>query len=112
MFSSDGTRNIYGPSTPEKEVNRKGRLKIKIIAGEHFPSWILGLITKIILIIFIAENNSWNLVRCLLMAFSDLEGQKHKNFLEKHHAGARVNIKKNPYRASFKPHFFFVRQAL
>ena len=23
MFSSDGTRNIYGPSTPEKEVNWK-----------------------------------------------------------------------------------------
>lgn len=45
------------------------------------------------------------------MAFSDLEGQKHKNILEKHHAGARANIKKNPYGASFKLHIFFVRQA-
>ena len=46
------------------------------------------------------------------MAFSDLEGQKHKNFLEKNHAGARVNIKKNPYRASFKPHSFFLLDKL
>ena len=44
------------------------------------------------------------------MAFSDLEGQKHKNILEKHHAGARANIE-NPYGASFKLHIFFVRQA-
>ena len=39
---------------------------------------------KTILDIFTTENNSPNLAHCLLMAFSDLEKQKHKNFLEKH----------------------------
>ena len=34
------------------------------------------------------------------MAFSDLEKRKHKNFLEKHYAGARANIKWKPYEAS------------
>ena len=35
------------------------------------------------------------------MAFSDLEKWKHKNFLEKHYAGARANIEQKPYEASF-----------
>ena len=34
------------------------------------------------------------------MAFSDLEKRKHKNFLEKHNAGARANIEQKPYEAS------------
>ena len=34
------------------------------------------------------------------MAFSDLEKRKHKNFLEKHYAGARANIDWKPYEAS------------
>ena len=34
------------------------------------------------------------------MAFSDLEKRKHKNFLEKHYAGARANIKWKRYEAS------------
>ena len=36
------------------------------------------------------------------MAFSDLEKRKHKNFLEKHYAGARANIEQKPYEASLK----------
>ena len=35
------------------------------------------------------------------MALSDLEKQKHKNFLEKH-AGALASIEQKPYRASLK----------
>ena len=34
------------------------------------------------------------------MAFSHLEKRKHKNFLEKHNAGARANIEQKPYEAS------------
>ena len=34
------------------------------------------------------------------MAFSDLEKQKNKNYLEKHFTGARANIDQNPYGAS------------
>ena len=52
---------------------------------------------KIILIIFITVNDSLNLT---LMAFSHLEKRKHKNFLEKHNAGARANIEQKPYEAS------------
>ena len=55
---------------------------------------------KIILIIFITVNDSLNLTHCLLMAFSHLEKRKHKNFLEKHNAGARANIEQKPYEAS------------
>ena len=36
------------------------------------------------------------------MALSDFEKQKHKNFLEKHHAGALASIEQKPYRASLK----------
>ena len=35
------------------------------------------------------------------MAFSDLEKQKNKNFLEKHFTGARANIEQNPYGGEF-----------
>ena len=35
-----------------------------------------------------------------LMAFSDLEKRKHKNFLEKHYAGAGANIEQKPYGGS------------
>ena len=34
------------------------------------------------------------------MAFSDLEKQKNKNYLEKHFTDARANIEQNPYGAS------------
>ena len=34
------------------------------------------------------------------MAFSDLEKRKHKNFLEKHYAGAGANIEQKPYGGS------------
>ena len=46
----------------------------------------------------------------LLIAFSNLEKRKHKNFLEKQCAGARANIEQKPYGASlsllFIPLFF------
>ena len=35
-----------------------------------------------------------------LMAFSDLEKRKNKNFLEKYNAGGRANIEQKPYEAS------------
>ena len=53
---------------------------------------------KIILIIFITVNDSLNLIHCLLMAFSHLEKRKHKNFLEKHNAGAAPTLSKNPMK--------------
>ena len=49
---------------------------------------------------FTTVNDSPNLTHCLLMAFSDLEKRKHRNFLEKHYAGARANIEQKPYEAS------------
>ena len=55
----------------------------KLLLASVFPSWSLSLMMKTILDIFTTENNSPNLAHCLLMAFSDLEKQKHKNFLEK-----------------------------
>ena len=82
-----------------KQIEENQR-KSQIIAGERLPSWSLSLKTKIILITFTTVNDSPNLTRCLLMAFSDLEKRKHKNFLEKHYAGARANIKWKPYEAS------------
>ena len=36
----------------------------------------------------------------LLMAFSDLEKRKDKNFLEKRYTGMCANIKQKPYGAS------------
>ena len=72
---------------------RKSKEKL-IIAGECLPSENLSLVTKIILITFTTANDSPNLVHFLLMAFRDLEKQKHDNFLEKHYAG------KKPYGAS------------
>ena len=51
---------------------------------------------------FTTVNDSPNLTHCLLMAFSDLEKRKHRNFLEKHYAGARANIEQKPYEASLK----------
>ena len=83
-----------------KQIEENQR-QSQIIAGERLPSWSLGLKTKIILIIFTPVNDSPNLTHCLLMAFSDLEKWKHKNFLEKHYAGARANIEQKPYEASF-----------
>ena len=47
------------------------------------------------------------------MAFSDLEKRKHKNFLEKHYAGARANIEQKLYGASLndgKIFFFHMRR--
>ena len=41
------------------------------------------------------------------MAFSDLEKRKHKNFLEKHYAGARANIEQKLYGASLHDGKFF-----
>ena len=49
---------------------------------------------------FTTVNDSPNLTHCLLVAFSDLEKRKHRNFLEKHYAGARANIEQKPYEAS------------
>ena len=43
-----------------------------------------------------------------LMAFSDLEERKHKNFPEKQYAGARANIAQKPYGASSRGPFFKV----
>ena len=73
----------------------------QIITGEHLPLCSLSLIKKIILIILTTANNSLNLAHCLLMAFSDLEKQKNKNFLEKHFIGAHANIEQNPYGGEF-----------
>ena len=73
----------------------------QIITGEHLPLSSLSLIKKIILIILTTANNSLNLAHCLLMAFSDLEKQKNKNFLEKHFTGACANIEQNPYGGEF-----------
>ena len=56
---------------------------IQIITGERLPSWSPSLITKIILLIFTTVNDSPNVAHRLLMAFSDLEKRKHKNFLKK-----------------------------
>ena len=72
----------------------------QIITGEYLPLCSLSLIKKIILIILTTDNNSLNLAHCLLMAFSNLEKQKNKNYLEKHFTGARANIEQNPYGAS------------
>ena len=58
------------------------------------------MITNIILIIFARANASPNFAHCLLMTLSDLEKRKHKNFLEKHYAGARAIIKQKLYGAS------------
>ena len=43
-----------------------------------------------------------------LMAFSDLEERKHKNFPEKQYAGARANIVQKLYGASSRGPFFQV----
>ena len=66
---------------------RKSRAKPNYRWGAP-PLWSLSLTTKIILI-FATRKDSPNFVHCLLMAFSDLLKKKHKNFLEKHYAGAR-----------------------
>ena len=44
------------------------------------------------------------------MAFSDLEKRKHKNFPEKHYAGAGANIEQKLYGASSRDGkiFFFI----
>ena len=78
----------------------RSKLQSRIIIGEHLPSWSLSFITKIILIIFTAANDSANLAHRLLMAFSDLEKQNHKTFLQKQYDGVRANIELKPYRAS------------
>ena len=49
--------------------------------------------TKIILLIFTTANDSPNLAHRLLVAFSDLEKPRHKNFLERQNAGARANYR-------------------
>ena len=51
-------------------------MQSQIIAGERLPLWSLGLIRKIILVIFTTASDSPNLAHCLLMAFSDLEKAK------------------------------------
>ena len=61
---------------------------------------ITNIIIIIILIIFARANASPNFAHCLLMTLSDLEKRKHKNFLEKHYAGARAIIKQKLYGAS------------
>ena len=66
----------------------------QIVTGEGFPSCRLSSIMKIILIIFTTANDSPNLVHCILMARSDLEKRKHRNFLEKHFAAARQHSAK------------------
>ena len=43
------------------------------------------------------------------MAFNDLEKWKHRNFLEKHYAGARANIEQEPYGAFFDDFSFLCR---
>ena len=68
----------------------------KIIAGECLPSWNLSLIKKIIFIICTNANKSLNFDHCLFMAFSDLEMQKHKNFLEKHYTDVHTIIEQKP----------------
>ena len=40
------------------------------------------------------------MLSALLIAFSNLEKRKHKNFMEKQCAGARANIEQKPYGAS------------
>ena len=52
--------------------------------------------TKIVLIVFTTANDSPNLAQCLFDGFNDLEKRKHKNFPEKHNAGACANIEKKP----------------
>ena len=44
------------------------------------------------MLIFTTANDSPNLAHRLLVAFSDLEKPRHKNFLERQNAGARANI--------------------
>ena len=46
------------------------------------------------------QIDSLNLAHHLLMAFSDLEKQKHTNFLEKQYTGAHANIGQKPYGAT------------
>ena len=53
-------------------------------------------------VIFTIANDSLNLAHRPLMAFSDLEKWKHKNFPEKHYAGVRANIEQKPYGATWK----------
>ena len=55
----------------------------QIIAEECLPSWSVSFITKTILMILTTSNDNPNLRHSLLMAFSDREKRKHKNFLEK-----------------------------
>ena len=88
----------------------RSKLQSRIIIGEHLPSWSLSFITKIILIIFTTANDSANLAHRLLMAFSDLEKQNHKTFLQKQYDGVRANIELKPYRAPLSAILQFHRQ--
>ena len=73
----------------------------QIIADECLPSWSVSFIMKTILMILTTSNDNPNLGHSLLMAFSDLEKRKHKNFREKkHYAGGRVSIEQKPYATS------------
>ena len=87
----------------------RSKLQSKIIISEHLPSWSLSFITKTILIIFTIANDSPNLAHRLLMAFSDLEKQNHKTFLQKQYDGVRANIELKPYRVSLGEILLFHR---
>ena len=75
-------------------------------------SWNMGMYKKIVTL---ARRGLWKKGlqesrgrQSDLMAFSDLEERKHKNFPEKQYAGARANIAQNPYGASSRGPFFKV----
>ena len=68
----------------------------RIITGERLPSWSLSFITKIILIKFATANDCPNLAHRLLMAFSDLERQNHKSFLQNNTMACAPTLSKNP----------------
>ena len=87
----------------------RSKLQSKIIISEHLPSWSLSFTTKIILIIFTIANDSPNLSHRLLMAFSDLEKQNHKTFLQKQYDGVRANIEQKPHRVSLSAILQFYR---
>ena len=67
------------------------------MAGEHLPLRSLSLIAKVNIIAFTTANSFSNLAYYLLMAFSDLEKGKQKNFLKKNYFGVHANTEPKFY---------------
>ena len=62
-----------------KQIEENQR-QSQIVADERLPSWSLCLISKIILIIFTAENDSPNLAHCLWWLLVTMESENIKMF--------------------------------